>query len=59
VSRDRMTSVRFRPVRMNARGEPEFARGTEAEDVLGRLAEYSSRMGTKLEVLGHGAYVAS
>jgi poly-gamma-glutamate capsule biosynthesis protein CapA/YwtB (metallophosphatase superfamily) len=58
VARDRMTSVSFRPVQMNAQGEPEFARGAEAEGVLGRLAEHSSRMGTKVEIRGHVAYVA-
>jgi poly-gamma-glutamate capsule biosynthesis protein CapA/YwtB (metallophosphatase superfamily) len=58
VARNRMTSVSFRPVRMNARGEPEFARGAEGEGVLGRLAEHSSRMGTKVEVRSHEVRVA-
>ena len=56
VARSRMTSVTFRPVRMNVRGEPEFARDAEADDVLGRLAEHSSHMGTKVDVRGHEAY---
>lgn len=46
----RTKSVHFLPTRMNARGEPEFATGTEAEHVLGRLAEHSARLGTELEV---------
>ncbi len=58
VAGNRMRSVSFRPVRMNAQGEPEFARGAEAEAVLGRLAEHSSRMDTKVEVRHHEAYVA-
>ena len=56
VARSRMTSVTFRPVRMNVRGEPEFARDAEADDVLGILAEHSSHMGTKVDVRGHEAY---
>lgn len=59
VARDCVSSVEFRPVRMNARGEPELATGIEAEAVLGRLAERSSRMGTKVEVRDHEAHVAS
>jgi len=59
VARNRMASVGFKPVRMNARGEPEFARGAAAEAVLGRLAENSSRMDTKVEIRNHEACVAS
>jgi poly-gamma-glutamate capsule biosynthesis protein CapA/YwtB (metallophosphatase superfamily) len=58
VARSRMTSVRFRPVRMNARGEPEFAKGAEAEAVLGRLAEHSSRMSSQVNIGDHEAWVA-
>jgi hypothetical protein len=52
-----MTSVGFRPVLMNAWGEPEFARGAEAKAVLDRLAEHSSCLDTKMEVQGHEARV--
>jgi poly-gamma-glutamate capsule biosynthesis protein CapA/YwtB (metallophosphatase superfamily) len=58
VARNWMASVRFKPVRMNARGEPEFARGAEADAVLGRLAEHSSRVDTKVEVRDHEACIA-
>lgn len=58
VARNLMTSVTFRPVRLNAQGEPEFARGAEANIVLSRLAEYSSRMDTKVEVRDQEACVA-
>jgi poly-gamma-glutamate capsule biosynthesis protein CapA/YwtB (metallophosphatase superfamily) len=57
MTRERMTSVGFRPVLMNAWGEPEFARGAEAKAVLDRLAEHSSRLDTKVEVQGHEARV--
>jgi poly-gamma-glutamate capsule biosynthesis protein CapA/YwtB (metallophosphatase superfamily) len=58
VARNRMASVTFRPVRINAQGEPEFARDAEANIVLSRLAEYSSHMDTKVEVRDHEACVA-
>jgi poly-gamma-glutamate capsule biosynthesis protein CapA/YwtB (metallophosphatase superfamily) len=58
VAENRMASVRFKPVWMNARGEPEFARGTEAVAVLDRMAEHSSRLDTRVEPGNHEAYVA-
>lgn len=58
VARSRMVSVVFRPVRMNARGEPELVGGTEADAVLGRLAEHSYRMDTEVEVRNREAHVA-
>jgi poly-gamma-glutamate capsule biosynthesis protein CapA/YwtB (metallophosphatase superfamily) len=58
VAGNRMASVRFKPVRMNARGEPEFAKGTEAVAALGRMTEHSSRMNTRVELRNREAYVA-
>jgi poly-gamma-glutamate capsule biosynthesis protein CapA/YwtB (metallophosphatase superfamily) len=58
VAGNRMASVRFKPVRMNARGEPEFAKGSEAVAALGRMTEHSSRMNTRVELRNHEAYVA-
>lgn len=42
-------SVLFRPTLMNARGEPEFASGEDAERVLNRLVDLSGRLGTRVE----------
>ncbi len=57
VAKNRQASVTFRPVRINAQGEPEFVRSAEANIVLSRLAEYSSHMDTKVEVRDHEACV--
>lgn len=57
VEEGRMKEARFRPVRMNHNGEPEFLDGTDSRGVLRRLAEQSSRLGTPMELLDDGAVV--
>ncbi len=56
VESGRMERARFRPVRMNSDGEPEFLSLAEARTVLSRLTEQSSSLGVSME-LGDGEAV--
>lgn len=49
VEGGKMERARFRPVRMNNDGEPEFLGMAEAEAVLSRITEQSSRLGVSIE----------
>ncbi|MBI4277625.1 MAG: CapA family protein [Armatimonadetes bacterium] len=42
----------FTPTCMDRSGEPEFITGAQAAAVLGRLAAYSARLGTRLRIAG-------
>lgn len=56
VESGQMERARFRPVRMNRDGEPEFLGVAEAGTVLSRLTEQSSLLGVSME-LGDGEAV--
>ncbi len=53
VEGGRMERARFRPVRMNSDGEPQFLDVVEAGTVLSRITAQSSRLGVSIE-LGDG-----
>lgn len=57
VGDGRLKSVRFKPVALNERGEPEFADGAEAAAVLDDLVSQSEQLGTAIEVEGNEAFV--
>ncbi len=50
VEGGRMERARFRPVRMNSDGEPEFLGVAEARTVLSRITAQSSRLGVSMEL---------
>lgn len=57
VENGRLKDVRFKPVALNERGEPEFVSGAEAAALLDDLVSQSERLGTTLEVEGNEAVV--